>query len=174
MHHIKKTEKIHSCITSKGNFPFFLNFHPSRHGDWLITVQIYASAARVHRACLTQLCKSSTSTNIRLLKRLKISCWKNAREQKKGHVLMCLTQLRKSSTSTNICTRVCGVLFKRLKISCCRKNARKQKRGQAQLSGDGISYVHVNAVTGTILRTHRGKILLIFTVVLMIMVGIRC
>ena len=57
-----------------------------------------------------------------------------------------------------------GQLFKRLKISCCWKNARKQKRGQAQLSGDGISYVHVNAVTRRLLRTHRGKILLIFTV----------
>ena len=65
-------------------------------------------------------------------------------------------------------------LLKRLKISCCRKNARKQKRGQAQLSCDGISNVQVNAVTRRPLRTHRGKILLIFTVALMIMIGTRC
>ena len=133
MHHIKKTEKIHSCLTSKGNFPFFLNFHPSRHGDWLITVQIYASAARA--PCLLDL----------------------------------TVQIKHKHKYTRVWRTI--HLLKRLKISCCWKNARKQKRGQAQLSGDGTSNVHV---TRRLLRTHRGKILLIFTVVLMIMVGIRC
>ena len=67
MHYVKKQKKSILVWHQKeiSNFEIFLfssTFtRAGRHGDWLITVQIYASAAQVHRAHLTQLCKSSTS-----------------------------------------------------------------------------------------------------------------